>query len=103
MMSKKVSPGAPWVTIANLERGLGTAAAAGALAWPAAAGGWVASAGRPPALHAIAATPKPAAIATHRARLPDVTSAVPIMSLLLVYVCLLGRHLGDRRATSAAS
>src|SRR5918912_608137 len=50
-MSQKVSPGAWWVIMAILKRGVPAACGAGA---PAAAGAWVGREGGPPALQALA-------------------------------------------------
>src|SRR3989442_8012742 len=82
-MSQNVSPGAAWVITATFMRGVVAWPAAGcAAACPAAAGGWVGCDGAPPALHAIAATARPLASATYRARPPDLnTVVVPVMSV----------------------
>src|SRR5712691_11561762 len=86
-MSQNVSPGAAWVITATFMRGVVAWPAAGCAAAPAAAGGWVGCDGATPALHAIAATARPPAIATHRARLPDVNTVdVPVMSVAFLPV-----------------
>src|ERR687886_620624 len=80
-MSQKVSPGAWWVIMAILKRGVLATCGAGA---PAAAGAWVGCEGAPPALHAMATAASPPAHATTNDRLAD----SPSPELLILRVSL---------------